>query len=789
MATELATAYISLVPSARGITGRIEKELAGPVATVGEKQGGRLGQMLMSGVKKVGLGAAVTVGTALTTALVKGWGRLTAIDDAQAKLRGLGYTAGEIETIMDSALSSVKGTAFGLGDAATAAASALASGVKPGQELERYLRLIGDAATQGGASFTEMASIINKTTARGKVGMENLNQLSERGIGIMGWLADEYGVTGEELAKMVSRGEVDLATFQRVLEENIGGAAQESGKTVRGAMANVSAALSRVGASLLSGVFPKIAPMLTGLIGVLDQIAPVATRVGEAVGVWLGGAFDRLAQIDMSGVAASIGGLVTQGRDLLDGVLARLAEIDAAAWFGILADVMGRLADVMGRLAPIVAGALVAGFLAFVDVVKEAANFLAPVAAVVAGALLTGLEGVASATEWVARNWGTLKPILLGVGAVIATVLIPHWIRLGVQATIASAKNVAAWVAGRKAAATSAAAQVKQSYQVIAAWGRQAAAAVKSGATTARIWLMYKAESAKAAAAVVAAKAKMIAQWVRHAAIATVNAAKVAAAWLIAMGPIAVVIAAVVGLVAAIIIHWDTIKNAIATAAQWVWDRMKAIWGGIRDTVVNVVTGVHDRAVAIWNGLRDAVVGSVTALRDRISGVWNSVRTKAYEIWDGIRSKVQGVIDFFTGVPGELKRAGQGMWDWLWDAFRGIVNKVIDGWNSLEFKLPSFDGMKVAGRTIIPGWEGPTLGVPKIPRLAQGGIVQATPGGILANIGEGRWDEAVIPLSPKVLSALRGTQDRPTQNIEHVTIVSSEPARALYDETLWRLSG
>ena len=33
-----------------------------------------------------------------------------------------------------------------------------------------------------------------------------------------------------------------------------------------------------------------------------------------------------------------------------------------------------------------------------------------------------------------------------------------------------------------------------------------------------------------------------------------------------------------------------------------------------------------------------------------------------------------------------------------------------------------------------------------IPRLAEGGIVKARPGGILANIGEGGKDEAVIPL-------------------------------------------
>src|SRR5690606_30034237 len=172
-------------------------------------------------------GVAAAAGGLAATALAKGFSRLNAIDQAEAKLRGLGHTTGEITQIMQNATAAVTGTAFGLDEAATAAASALASGVEPGRQLEKYLTLIGDAATQGGASFTEMASIINKTTATGKVGMENLNQLSERGIGIMSWLADEYGVTGAELAKMVSRGEVDTKTFRKVLEDNIGGAAQE----------------------------------------------------------------------------------------------------------------------------------------------------------------------------------------------------------------------------------------------------------------------------------------------------------------------------------------------------------------------------------------------------------------------------------------------------------------------------------------------------------------------------------------------------------------------------------
>lgn len=74
--------------------------------------------------------AAVTVGT-LGTALVKGFQRLNSLDQATAKLEGLGHTAESVQTIMDSALGAVKGTAFGLDEAAGVAASAVAAGINP----------------------------------------------------------------------------------------------------------------------------------------------------------------------------------------------------------------------------------------------------------------------------------------------------------------------------------------------------------------------------------------------------------------------------------------------------------------------------------------------------------------------------------------------------------------------------------------------------------------------------------------------------------------------------------
>ena len=74
-------------------------------------------------------------------------------------MQGLGHSAEEVDKIMENSLASVKGTAYGLDEAATVAASAVAAGVKPGEDLERTLKLVGDAATISGRDMNSMGAI------------------------------------------------------------------------------------------------------------------------------------------------------------------------------------------------------------------------------------------------------------------------------------------------------------------------------------------------------------------------------------------------------------------------------------------------------------------------------------------------------------------------------------------------------------------------------------------------------------------------------------------------------
>lgn len=175
---------------------------------------------------------AMIAGGALASITIgKGFGRLVEIDNAKAKLDGLGHSSESVQKIMDNALESVKGTSFGLGEAATTASSAVAAGIKPGKELTRYLSLTGDAAAIAGSSMGEMGSIINKVQTSNKAYNGELQQLSERGIPIYQWIAKEAKVTADEVFEMARDGEVSSEMFLNAIETNIGGAAKKWDKS------------------------------------------------------------------------------------------------------------------------------------------------------------------------------------------------------------------------------------------------------------------------------------------------------------------------------------------------------------------------------------------------------------------------------------------------------------------------------------------------------------------------------------------------------------------------------
>lgn len=255
----------------------------------------RAGDAVLGAVGKfakwTGIGAAVTGaigGVAGSFSVLQlGMNRLTSIENARSTLQGLGHDARSVEGIMDSALTAVKGTAFGLGEAATVAASAVAAGVQPGEDLTRTLKLVGDAAAIAKTDMQSMGAIFNKVATSNKVQGEVMAQLHDRGIPILQLLSEEIGKTAEETAKMASDGKIDFETFRNAIDRGMGGAALKAGETFEGAMANMRAALGRLGAEILKGPFESapaaIGRVTEGIDVATDAVKGMVTylRTGE----------------------------------------------------------------------------------------------------------------------------------------------------------------------------------------------------------------------------------------------------------------------------------------------------------------------------------------------------------------------------------------------------------------------------------------------------------------------------------------------------------------------------
>lgn len=409
------------------------KQVAKRVDDVGDaagrtgKKAGVLGKVssatgkLAKTVGKAGLaGAAAGLGTVL----YKGFSRLNNIENARSKLDGLGHSAKAVDGIMANALASVDKTAFGLDEAASTAANSVAAGIKPGKELERTLKTIADAASMGQTSMTDMGSIFNKVAITGKAQGDVLQQLSERDIPIIQLLAKELGVTGQEVYKMASDGEIGFKKFRKALEGGVTGAALKAGDTTTGAFKNMGAAAGRLGAILLGGVYPMIKGALGGITNGLNTLTKRAEPAVARVTSWLE---DRFIPA-IKGSGDSMGPLVDKAKSM------------GKALWGVFTDVASAVWNLVGPLVRLAKAYL-----------PDIWNAVQPVVTWVGEKLWGALEKVgkvlkdnvspalATVIDWLAEN----KAVVYGVAAAVGTylALMNAW-RLAMALWIGAAKIV-----------------------------------------------------------------------------------------------------------------------------------------------------------------------------------------------------------------------------------------------------------------------------------------------------------------------------------------------------------
>ena len=139
----------------------------------------------------------------------------------------------------------------------TSISRALAIGF--GDSPERMLELmaaIGDAGSAVGVTaedMTYMAQAMSRMQSSGKASLEYLNILQERGVNVIGMLADAYGKTQGEIYDMISKGSIGgqdaVDIIQAGMAESYGGAMETMAQTFSGLTSTLEDAMTEIDAA------------------------------------------------------------------------------------------------------------------------------------------------------------------------------------------------------------------------------------------------------------------------------------------------------------------------------------------------------------------------------------------------------------------------------------------------------------------------------------------------------------------------------------------------------------
>ena len=283
---------------ARGVEG-----IAGKFSALGA-----IGFTVIQGLTKEFLSLAKSIAGKVWDPMVEGGKqRALNIEQAQFQFRGLGI---DVEAAMKSSLAAVKGTAYGLDEAAKAASQFAASGIPIGEKMTGALRGVAGAAAMTGSSFSDISRIFTQSAASGKVNTMDLQQFASRGLNVAAALGKVMGKTEMQVREMASSGKLDFATFSDAMDQAFGKHAQEANQTFTGALANMKAALARLGASWFGPNLEQTRDVMNALSPVIDNVTEsLKPMINLFLAFGRAGAdniIGRLAKVDLSKFSAAI---------------------------------------------------------------------------------------------------------------------------------------------------------------------------------------------------------------------------------------------------------------------------------------------------------------------------------------------------------------------------------------------------------------------------------------------------------------------------------------------------
>ena len=788
---ELAVGHISIVADTSRLPGQIKKSL-GSASGYGTDVGSSIGSKISSGIGKTlkaGVaGVGVAAGGALAGSITKGLGRLTGIETAQAKLKGLGNDAESVEAIMDNALASVKGTSFGLGEAATTAAGAVAAGIKPGKELEGVLKSVANSASATGSDMDEMGGIFNKVASVGKAQNDVLAQVADRGLPIYQALADQLGVTTDEVFKMASAGEIGFAEFEAAMTQAAGTVAEELGGTTVGTLQNVGSAMGRFGESLLAPAFSAAPALFGGIITVFDEMTDAVKPVSEELGNTLTPALEGFADIIETRVAPFAGEAVGKIGDIVLAITDKALEPGTWEKFG---DVFTTIKDVVADLWPSIES-LAGSFLTVTQNVSVTtwqilASALDALAPLIESVLVPLVEKVADFTE---QNPGVVEKIVMAflgfkglkaiagpVGTAASTLGTLSGAVKGVSGAFKGASmgkgllNLMGMAKSANPILSKLGGVVGTVFKVFWKIGPVLTNVGKIFGTVIRFinpwvgaitlvvsaltWFFTKTELGQQVWETMTTAIAAGWEWLKETLAATWEIIKTAVfdAWESSVNWLQET--------------WAIVTGAISTAWTWLKDTLVAAWEAIKEFVINAWNAYWSQVKSNFELVTSALSAAWTWIKDRFTAVWNTIKevvVAAFErAWTNLRNNFQAVIDALNNAWNWLKDRLHDTWSWIdenvlggfrrgMDAFKSFFEGVVDGiksvWNSLRSALAkpiNFMINTVYNGGILKAWETIRKFLPGLKEASPlASIPEHATGGRISGPGTGTSDDVLM---------------------------------------------
>lgn len=675
MATEIAQAYVQLIPSARGITGKIQSILNPEASAAGQSAGQSLGSSLVGVMTKVI--AAAGIGKAFSAAISEG--------------AALQQSLGGIETLFKGSADKVKGYANEAYKTTGLSANAYMENVT-GFSASLLQSLGGD--TNKAAETANMAMIDMSDNAN-KMGtsMESI-QMAYQGFAKQNYtmldnLKLGYGGTKQEMQRLLADAEKltgvkydinnlsDVYSAIHAIQENLditGTTAKEAASTFSGSFESMKAAAQNVLGKLALGenILPSLHALLkTTSTFLFDNFLPMVGNIFSGLGLVLTEGISQIASQlfgDAFGSAvfdqlSRVTGIFETFFDMIFGSLSKQDNIDILNTLGFSEEAATQIVNIadnirvtfenigsaIGDVVGIV-GDFVRDLLGIKDG-EQGVNLLGTAFESVTNFIRKASENFSKFTKWLKDSpiaLDLLKSAVVGI--------------------------TSAW-AGYKAVMT-----VIKGIEAI----RNATLAITNGL--------------------------MLAQFVRTGALTTAEAANAAATMgasgafgifnaVLSANPIGLIVTAVAALTAGLVWFFTQTETGQQIWSSFV-DWIKQAWQGIADFFVGLWSGISEGASTLWDG----VVTTWNAYVESLKAMWNAVVTFFSDLWESIKEAastawtlittavmtvVQPFIDGFmniwnnisdglTQVWEGIKMIFEGAWEFIKSIFLGAILVIID---------------------------------------------------------------------------------------------------------------